>query len=579
MKPELPQFPVIQLKRDDELPASGEFAEGDGLVILIPEGKRDAVAQTPWGDFLSRRLAAFPDKTNPVLLSGPDGARISVGSVTGGTSAFKTLTLARKLVGPLLKERPGQINVVSLLKDSSEASAMTEAIVAAVHADLFTLPKISKTPAEASPLKALHFFGDLGPADFRNAEATAEGNNLARWLTQLPGNYLTPELYRGYVESLAKDEGWETDFIGVERLKELGAGAFLSVIEASPNQDAGILHLRYRPDGADGQPLALVGKGICFDTGGTNLKVSGSMLGMHGDMQGSAVALGTLLALTRLKFDQPVDCWLALAENHIGPKGVKCNDVITALNGTTIELINTDAEGRMVLADTLALASREKPRAILDYATLTGAVVSALGQRMAGAITNRRQWVEPLIQAGERCGERVWPMPYEDDYDEDLKSEVADTLQCRTAGAGDHLYAARFLGKFVGEDIGWVHVDMASSGTHKGGLAQIPTDLQGFGVRFGVEWLEPVSRLRGRGAGRGRLGGVAAAVHSGQERRLALATSIRIHTPVKRKSTPSSRPRIQGTLVAVNWNRINRPRASDSRPLVRIQPQPLTGRT
>jgi leucyl aminopeptidase len=112
---------------------------------------------------------------------------------------------------------------------------------------------------------------------------------------------------------------------------------------------------------------------------------------------------------------------------------------------------------------------------------------------MAGAITNRRNWVEPIIQAGERCGERVWPFPYEDDYDEDLKSEVADTLQCRTAGPGDHIYAARLLGRFVDKDIGWVHVDMASSGTHKGGLAQIPTDLQGFGVRFGVEWLRKLA--------------------------------------------------------------------------------------
>jgi leucyl aminopeptidase len=147
----------------------------------------------------------------------------------------------------------------------------------------------------------------------------------------------------------------------------------------------------------------------------------------------------------------------------------------------------------MVLADTLALACREKPRAILDYATLTGAVVAALGQRMAGAITNRRGWVEPLIQAGEQCGERIWPFPYEDDYDEDLKSEVADTLQCRTTGAGDHIYAARLLGKFVDKSVGWVHVDMASTGTHKGGLAQIPSDIQGFGVRFGVEWLSRIA--------------------------------------------------------------------------------------
>ncbi|MFN2360836.1 MAG: leucyl aminopeptidase family protein [Marinobacter sp.] len=402
---------------------------------------------------------------------------------------FKALTLARKVVGPLLAERSAELNVISLMDGDASASAMAEALLAAVHADLFQLPRISGKAPEPKILEAIHFFGDFKTADFRYAQATAEGNNLARWLTHLPGNYLTPGIYRGLAESLAAKEGWETHFYDCDELEELGAGAFLSVVEASPVRDAGIMHLKYRPAGADDKPLALVGKGICFDTGGSNLKVGGSMLGMHGDMQGSAVALGAFLAITRLEFDQPVDCWLALAENHIGSRAVKCNDVITALDGTTIELINTDAEGRMVLSDTLALVSRGKPRAIIDYATLTGAVGAALGQRMAGAITNRREWVEPIIQAGERCGERVWPFPYEDDYDEDLQSQVADTLQCRTTGPGDHIYAARLLGRFVDKEIGWVHVDMASSGTHKGGLAQIPTDLQGFGVRFGVEWL------------------------------------------------------------------------------------------
>jgi leucyl aminopeptidase len=494
MKPELPRFSDLKLEKDMHIPPVWDFETGVGLVLLVPESKRETLTTTPWGNFLKQRLAAFPEKANPVVLSGPGGVPTTIAFVADDASGFKALSQARKLVGPLMAERTEQISVISLLEKAAPANAMAQALVAAAHAALFQLPKITDKPADKPPLRAMTFFGDFDATDFRNAEATAEGNNLARWLTQLPGNYLTPGIYRGYAEALAKQEGWEVDFLDRDRLEELGAGAFLSVVEASPTRDAGILHLRYRPSGAKGQALALVGKGICFDTGGSNLKTGGSMLGMHGDMQGSAVALGTLLALTRLEFDQPVDCWLPLAENHIGSRAVKCNDVITALNGTTIELINTDAEGRMVLADTLALASREKPKAILDYATLTGGVVAALGQRMGGAITNRRQWIEPIIQAGEHCGERVWPFPYEDDYDEDLQSEVADTLQCRTVGAGDHIYAARFLGSFVDKDIGWVHVDMASSGSHKGGLAHIPTDLQGFGVRFGVEWFGRIGK-------------------------------------------------------------------------------------
>jgi leucyl aminopeptidase len=493
MTPTLPELHPLLIKTDEATPASWDFQPATGVVLLVPERNRSAIEKTPWADLLTEILSRHPEAKNPVFLSTPSGGRAAIVFVPETIPTFKALTLARKAAGPLVAERSAELNIISLMDSDASASVMAEALLSAVHADLFQLPRISGKPPEPELLEAIHFFGDFRNANFAYAQATAEGNNLARWLTHLPGNYLTPGIYRGLAESLAVKEGWETHFYDRDELEELGAGAFLSVVEASPVRDAGILHLQYRPAGAEGKPLALVGKGICFDTGGSNLKVGGSMLGMHGDMQGSAVAIGAFLAITRLEFDQPVDCWLALAENHIGSRAVKCNDVITAMDGTTIELINTDAEGRMVLADTLALVSRDKPRAIIDYATLTGGVVAALGQRMAGVITNRRDWVEPLIQAGERCGERVWPFPYEDDYDEDLKSEVADTLQCRTTGPGDHIYAARLLGRFVDKDIGWVHVDMASSGTHKGGLAHIPTDLQGFGVRFGVEWLEKVS--------------------------------------------------------------------------------------
>lgn len=493
MTPEFPQPYQLRVQTDGVIPPSWDFQPATGVVILVREGDRTAIAKTPWADSLEKTLSRYPEAENPVFLSTPNGGRAGVVFLPETTPTFKTLTLARKVIGPLIAERLSELNVISLMDDDVSASAMAEALLAAAQANLFQLPRISGKPAEPGVLEAIHFFGDFKKADFRYAQATAEGNNLARWLTHLPGNYLTPGIYRELAESLAAKEGWKAHFYDRDQLEELGAGAFLSVVEASPVRDAGILHMKYRPSGADGQPLALVGKGICFDTGGSNLKVGGSMLGMHGDMQGSAVALGAFLALTRLEFDQPVDCWLALAENHIGSHAVKCNDVITALDGTTIELINTDAEGRMVLSDTLALVCRSKPRAIIDYATLTGSVMAALGQRMAGAITNRREWIEPIIQAGERCGERVWPFPYEDDYDEDLKSQVADTLQCRTSGPGDHIYAARLLGRFVDKDIGWVHVDMASSGTHKGGLAHIPTDLQGFGVRFGVEWLKKLA--------------------------------------------------------------------------------------
>ena len=220
------------------------------------------------------------------------------------------------------------------------------------------------------------------------------------------------------------------------------------------------------------------------------------MNGMHEDMQGSAVALGTLLALSRLGVDFAIDCWLALAENHIGSKAYKPNDVVTACNGTSIEIKHTDAEGRMVLADTLALASREKPHAVLNYATLTGACIYSLSSRYSGVFTNRSALNETLIQAGRDSGERVWPFPLDADFDESLKSEVADTLQCTLEGDADHILAARFLSRFVDDEIDWVHVDLSAS-NRKGGLGHIPTDTTGFGVRYTLNLLQQQKVLDG----------------------------------------------------------------------------------
>jgi leucyl aminopeptidase len=290
------------------------------------------------------------------------------------------------------------------------------------------------------------------------------------------------------VERLAREQGWAATFLDEAQLRGRRAGAFLAVSQGSANRDAGILHLRHLPGAKGAKPqLALVGKGICFDTGGVNVKSARYMHGMHEDMAGSAVALATFLALSLLDVDFPVDCWLALAENHIGPNAYKPNDVVTASNGTTIEVIHTDAEGRMVLADTLALASRTRPRLILDFATLTGACVHALSTRYSGALTNRDALLPAILAAGRDSGERVWPFPMDADFDEDLESRAADIKQCSLENEADQILAARFLSRFVGEEIDWVHVDL-SAANRKGGLGAIATDVTGFGVRFALQF-------------------------------------------------------------------------------------------
>jgi leucyl aminopeptidase len=225
------------------------------------------------------------------------------------------------------------------------------------------------------------------------------------------------------------------------------------------------------------------------------------MLDMHTDMAGSAVAVGVLAALTVSRYPGPVDAWLALAENRIGPDAYTQQDVVTAANGTTIQVTHTDAEGRMVLADTLALASRSRPACIVDFATLTGACVYALTERLSGVFTNRPALRELLEAAGTRSGERVWAFPMPADFDEDLDSPVADVVQCLIDGKGDHIYAARFLSRFVGAGIPWAHVDL-SSAARSGGLAHVTAPLTGFGVRFAVALLSDPAFHRALGAAR-----------------------------------------------------------------------------
>ena len=201
-----------------------------------------------------------------------------------------------------------------------------------------------------------------------------------------------------------------------------------------------------------------------------------------------AVALGSLYALHALRAPLPVDCWLAITENRIGPLAYKPQDVVRAANGTTIQVIHTDAEGRMVLADALSLASAKKPRAIIDYATLTGACVYALTERYSGAFTNRPESRVLIEAAGTSSGERVWCFPMDSDFDSDLESSVADVLQCSADSKGDHILAARFLNRFVPNGIAWLHLDLAA-GTRHGGLAHIGTEITGFGVRYTLDLL------------------------------------------------------------------------------------------
>ncbi|HSG98014.1 MAG TPA: leucyl aminopeptidase family protein, partial [Woeseiaceae bacterium] len=347
----------------------------------------------------------------------------------------------------------------------------------------FNMPAY-KSKAEPAKIRNIRLLGLDEKFDTSRVEAEAKGNNLARWLTTLPPNFLDADNYAALARSLAQEHGWQYKRFRPKELELLGCGAFLAVAQGNDNDSASIVRLRYRPGTKNARAdLSLVGKGIIFDTGGTNLKPFEFMLDMHGDMQGSAVALGAFLAISEMKLPMAVDCWLAITENRTGPNAYKSQDVVTAANGKTIQTVHTDAEGRMALADTLVLASREEPGLIMDFATLTGSCMRAITTRYSGVFTNRRALHPVLKRTGELCGERVWPFPIGKEFMEELKSDTADFLQCSAKGGGDHILAASFLAEFIENDIPWVHLDL-SAGDNEGGLGHIPSKFTGFGVRY-----------------------------------------------------------------------------------------------
>jgi leucyl aminopeptidase len=489
----LPSQAVFKLQQSPGTPDSKQLARLDQLIVLLPEQPAAKLwGQIPEGRALEK-LARKPQLKSQNLrtrLKNTASTSVIVGRLAGSgkgnkpPASFALLSSAGAIVKAALQDKPAAVGILVRGFDAEFEAAAVQALVLALSAHDFALPNYKSSATPARHVKTVHIFNTEQRLDLERTLSEAAGLNLARWLTVQPPNKLDAGGYRTAISALAKQHGWKMSFLNEAKLKQLGAGAFLAVTQGNANKDAGIVHLQYRPKNSGKTPaLALVGKGIIFDTGGVNLKPFKGMLDMHADMAGSAVALGTLTALTELQVPYAIDCWLAITENCIGSTAYKSRDIVTASNGVTIEVIHTDAEGRMVLADTLALAGKAKPPVIIDFATLTGSCVHALTDRYSGVLTNRPQLNQLLIDAGKASGERVWPFPMDDDFDEDLNSTVADVLQCATVGGGDHIQAALLLQRFIPDSSTWVHLDL-SAANRSAGLAQVPGNITGFGVRY-----------------------------------------------------------------------------------------------
>jgi leucyl aminopeptidase len=481
---------LAQLSQKDTAPSETELARMSHILFVLVQhrgsGSNFPLPRSEILDAILKRRNA----RRRTLTETPVAAELGQGGlgawviVDPAKPRFDQQTAVRKALQLLLEENPASL-AIAVFGDDAGRRLASELVVYGAWLNGTPLP-VHKKKDRKKPLKRIVLYGYHCADGFALARAQAEGNLLARSLTVLPPNELTPARYRERIKDLAEQNSWGREEFDMKRLRAMGAGAFVAVAQGSAEDDAAIVRLSYRHKRAH-RTVALVGKGICFDTGGHNLKPAKHMYGMHEDMNGSAVCLGILLAATALDLPIHIDCWLAIAQNQIGPRAYKQNDVVTALNGTTIEIVHTDAEGRMVLADALALAAREKPTLIVDFATLTGSMHTALGSRYSGIFSNRAELLARAVEAGARSGERVNAFPLDADYDPALDSKVADIKQCTPDSAADHILAARFLSRFVA-GLPWLHLDLSASNC-EGGLGAVASEVTGFGVAWAMSLL------------------------------------------------------------------------------------------
>jgi leucyl aminopeptidase len=435
-----------------------------------PPSPTAPVRETPLGGLLDRLLAtkeltAGVGDTTPLLGLGDGPARTVLVFGLGTRARFNAAAAysAGVAVGKRLASRPRESVAVALPESSTPAaiaSALVEGLVVGTRG-----PDLRKAEPARHPFGSLQVVvpaeaeidvDDLEEA-IRRGQIVGEAINLARDLVNTPPSDKTPPRLAEQMRSIAADAGIEVDVWDLERIRRERMGGILGVAAGSEEPPA-FLKLAYRK-GGDSPTLALVGKGVTFDSGGLSLKPSSSMEDMKCDMTGAAVVVATMQALARLDLPVNVVGYAALTENMTGGRAMKLGDVLTIRNGKTVEVLNTDAEGRLILADVLSIAVEEKPGRILDLATLTGACMVALGTKVAGLFSNDDAFSRDVLAACHATGERAWRLPLDDDFKDQLKSNVAD-LKNVGGKHGGAITAAKFLETFVAETP-WVHLDIA----------------------------------------------------------------------------------------------------------------------
>ena len=397
----------------------------------------------------------------------------------------------RKLSGAVLRslKSKGVRSITLALDNSSDADDFTAAAVEG--AILATLePDRYKTDPKKNE-KQVDTFSVLGGSQsaIDRGRIIAEAQNFTRTLANEPSNVLTPLKLAEAARQMAAEFSLDCEVLEQDRMRQLGMGALLGVAQGSAEPPALII-LRYQPATAPASKdhLGLIGKGVTFDTGGISIKPAEGMEKMRYDMAGGAAMLGAMRAIAQLKPAIPVTALIPAVENMPGSKAQRPGDIVTSLSGKTVEVLNTDAEGRLILIDALTYAQRIGCTHLVDAATLTGSIVVALGAVNIGAFTNNQPFVDKLIGVAKSEGEKVWQMPMDEEYKEALKSSFADLHNIGGRPAGS-ITAAWFIGEFVG-DTPWIHLDIAGTAWLDDAKPYMAKGATGVGVRTFVKLAE-----------------------------------------------------------------------------------------
>ncbi|WP_426573402.1 leucyl aminopeptidase [Aquihabitans sp. McL0605] len=472
------------------MPVTVTIEHAPGLPDDLPEGAAVALGvrvghladDAPGVDSTAAALAGFEGKVGQVWSASVDaGIRLLVGlGAEPDPADFRKIGAATSKAAA--KQAALHADLLGHLDGAARAAA-AEALTQGLILGTYRFTRYKAAP-EGTKLAAITVVGKGGKGTTSAVDkGTALGTAmvLTRDLVNTPGGDLTPKAFAAEAQKVADAVGLEIEILDKAAIKKAKLGGLLGVNRGS-TQEPRFVKLTHRPEGRPKGKVALVGKGITFDAGGLSIKPTSGMEWMKGDMGGAATVLGAMSVVPLLAPRTEVVAYLPLTDNMLGGDATRVGDVLTARNGKTMEVLNTDAEGRLILADALSLAVEDEPDAIIDLATLTGACMVALGDRTAGAMGNNKALSERVLEAAGTQGEAMWPLPLPDHLRKAIESEIADLRNIATTPYGGALSAGLFLEAFV-DDVPWLHLDIAGPSDTPSAYDENARGGTGFGVR------------------------------------------------------------------------------------------------